>query len=110
MSKKTVCDGATLECQLGTSTSILKVPTCHGVTTQGKNQATIIDYKPNYNIFSFCLCKRVIPPVACDPVVIMKWLKAQKDCIIDYEYVLLEDCIVPCCHGGVISIVDSGQQ
>jgi hypothetical protein len=107
---KTVCDGAVLKCQLGSQESILKVPDFHGITIQEKNQANIQDYIPNYNIFTFCKCKRENPPVPCEPRIIINWLKGQKNCIVDNELALLDNCIVPCCYGGVIKIKTSGQE
>ena len=109
MGQKTVSEGATLECSLGTETSELQVPIFHGVSGQNKNQANITDSKPIFNILPFCMCKRVDPPVPCIPVVIMKWLNGQPDCVLDYELALLEKCIVPCCQGGIIRIKKCGQ-
>ncbi|HIT86330.1 MAG TPA: DUF4280 domain-containing protein [Candidatus Coprocola pullicola] len=110
MSKRIVCEGATLACSLGTKISELQIPDFHGVLSQGKNQANINDYKPNYNILSFCSCKRSIPPVPCVPSVVMKWLKGQQDGVLDCELALLEDCIVPCTFGGIIRIENCGQK
>lgn len=107
--KDAVSEGATLECTLGTNTSKLKVPNFHGVGTQGRNEANIADYIPNHNIFSFEMCLRQQPPVLCEPMVIMKWLKGHPDYILDYELALLKRCIVPCCFGGIISITQCGQ-
>jgi len=110
MGKKAVSVGAVLSCRLGTKTSKLRVPETHGVTTQGRNQANICDYEPYENIPDFGSCKRSTPPPACTPAIVMKWLKGQQDCVLDNDLALLEDCIVPCCFGGVISIVESGQK
>lgn len=110
MGYSVVKEGAALVCSLGTSQSILQVPEFHGVSTQGGNQANIADSIGGVHILSFCRCKRSIPPVACFPETGMKWLKGQKDCILDGEPALLENCIIPCIHGGVIRIVKTGQR
>ena len=106
MDKKVVIDGATLECDLGSEKSILKVPKSHGVTVKGKNQANISDNKVNENILDFKRCKRM---GVCNPMIVMKWLKGNKELIIDGEYALMDDCIVSCVQGGVIRITNCGQ-
>lgn len=110
MGYKVVKEGAILICSLGTSQSILKVPEFHGISAQGGNQANIADSVGGVNIMSFCNCKRTIPPVSCSPQTGMKWLKGQKDCVLDNELALLENCIIPCVYGGIIRIVKSGQR
>lgn len=109
MSKKNVSEDAVLECQLGTEQSFLKVPESHGISSQGRNAANIADNVVDYNIFNFCKCKREIPPVPCTPVIKTKWLKGKEDCILGTEPILMEDCIIPCCYGGIIRIVKCGQ-
>lgn len=109
MSKKNVSDEAILECPLGTKRSILKVPVSHGMSSQGRNVANIADNIVGYNIFNFCECTRTNPPVSCTPVIKTKWLKGKEDCILGTEPVLMEDGIIPCCHGGIIKIVKCGQ-
>ena len=104
-----VSEGATIECTLGTNISILRVPDFHGVSTQGRNEANISDHIPNHNIFSFTMCMRSIPPVPCTPNVIIKWLKGHPNYTLNYDLALLERCIVPCTHGGIISIRQCGQ-
>lgn len=110
MGVSTVKDGAVLVCSLGSASSILKVPVCHGVSSQGGNQANVADSVGGLNIISFCKCSRQIPPVPCTPQTQMKWLKGQKNRILDDERALLMDCIVPCIYGGIISITNSGQK
>ncbi len=105
-----VKDGAELTCSLGTENSQLKVPTFHGALLQGGNQATIADYIGNINILHFCQCKRQIPFPACTPAITMKWLKGQKNCLLDGELALLEHCFVPCVFGGIIRFVSTGQK
>ncbi|TCO67915.1 DUF4280 domain-containing protein [Marinisporobacter balticus] len=104
-----VKEGATLSCTLGTATSELKVPQSHGARMQGKNQATIADHVGNVNIMSFSMCTRVYPPVACTPSIALKWINGKKDFKIRDELALLNICIVPCMHGGIIKIQQSGQ-
>ncbi|SNS56649.1 protein of unknown function [Anaerovirgula multivorans] len=103
-------EGATLRCSLGTGTSQLKVPQSHGATLQGKNQATIEDHVANVNIMPFSMCTRVNPPVPCTPSILLKWINGKKDHKVREELALLNICIVPCVHGGIIKIEESGQQ
>lgn len=109
MSESAVKEGAVLKCSLGTAQSELKVPNNHGVESQGGNQANIADCVGNVNIMSFCSCNRQVPPVPCMPIIQMKWVKGQKTRVLDGEFTLLENCIVPCIYGGVIRILSSGQ-
>lgn len=96
MDKKIVIDGATLKCDLGFEESKLKISKCHGIVAKGKNQANISDNKVDENIFSFKKCKKM---GECKPRIVMKWLKGNKELILDGEYALMEDCIVSCAQG-----------
>lgn len=109
MDKKTVSENAILECPLGTKKSLLKVPQSHGISSQGRNAANIADNVVGYNIFEFGSCNRNSPPVSCTPMIKTKWLKGKEDCILGTEPTLMEDCIIPCCYGGVIKIIQCGQ-
>lgn len=110
MGKNIVKEGAILRCSLGTKDSVLRVPENHGASAQGENQANVTDYIGGVNIKSFCKCNRSSPPVSCSPNIVVKWLKGQKNCTLDGEAVLLEDCIVPCVYGGIIKIIKCGQK
>lgn len=110
MGKSVVKEGAVLRCSLGTEDSILKVPKSHGVSAQDGNQANISDCIGGVNIKSFCECRRDFPPVSCSPGIVIKWLKGQRNCILDGEPALLENCIVPCIYGGIIKIITNGQR
>lgn len=110
MGKSVVKEGAVLSCSLGTEDSILRVPRSHGVSAQAGNQANISDCIGGINIISFHKCRCEYPPVPCNPEIVIKWLKGQKNCILDGEPALLEDCIVPCIYGGIIKIITNGQK
>ena len=45
----------------------------------------------------------------CKPKILIKWLKGNKELIVGNEYALMDDCIVSCVHGGVIRVIDCGQ-
>ena len=104
-----ICEGATIQCTLGTATSALQVPQNHDSILKGKKQATIDDYKGNANIMPFGACARTLPPPPCSPTIVMPWLMGQADFKLRGQLSLLNICIVPCVYGGVISIVDPGQ-
>ncbi|WP_129599950.1 DUF4280 domain-containing protein [Anaerophilus nitritogenes] len=104
-----VKEGAVLSCTFGTVTSKLKVPKNHGVSMQGKNQATIADHVGNVNIMPFAMCTKTQPPVPCIPSIMVKWINGKKDFKIKDELALLNICIVPCVKGGIIKIEQSGQ-
>ncbi len=104
-----VCEGAVLECSLGTNTSNLLVPKFHGSYSVEKYQANITDCKGEINIPSFCKCKRSPILPACTPQIVIKWIKGHPDFILDGESALLKRCIVPCIFGGIIKIIENGQ-
>ena len=86
--------------------SALKVPRSHGVTVKGKNQANINDNKVDENIFKFKKCKKI---GECKPKIMIKWLKGNKELMLSNEHALMDDCIVSCAQGGVIRIINCGQ-
>lgn len=105
-----VKEGAKLSCSLGTASSTLKIPRCHGACVQGQNQAVISDNVGNVNIMPFGACKRSSPPVPCTPTIVLKWLFGNKNHRIGGEMALLNISIVPCVFGGIIKIDQSGQK
>lgn len=105
-----VVQGAELKCSLGTANSKLMIPIGHGVYIRGKKQANILDMKPMYNILPFCNCTRQVPPPPCTPAVAIPWLNGKSDVIIESSRALLDKSTVVCPLGGIISIVDDGQE
>ncbi|WP_077611779.1 DUF4280 domain-containing protein [Clostridium sp. Marseille-P2415] len=105
MSEKVqVVEGCPLTCSMGSSECSLKVPACHGACIGGKNQATVMDYKPGINITSFGICKRMTPPQPCVPVVLIPWLIEDKNYKINGEPVLFNTSVLSCVCGGIIRI------
>lgn len=105
MSEKVlVVEGCPLTCSMGSKESCLKVPTCHGACIEGKNQATVMDYKPGINILSFGTCKKMSPPQKCVPVVLIPWMTEDRNYRINGEPVLLDTSVLSCVCGGIIRI------
>lgn len=81
---KLVADGATLQCNMGTTTSSLSVSPSHGASGVNKHLATVNDYTPNTCVSSFGMCQSqsnpqvaaataaaegVLTPQPCNPVI-----------------------------------------
>ncbi|WP_164473169.1 DUF4280 domain-containing protein [Clostridium sp. E02] len=98
-------DGCLLKCTMGNGTCKLKVPKSHGAEINGKNQATVMDYKPGCNLSSFGTCRRMTPPQNCVPVVLIPWMIKDKNNQLNGEPVLSESSVLSCVCGGVIHIV-----
>lgn len=118
-----VCNGATLECTMGTSCSHLKV-TPKNVILMGQDQANIADYVSIKNIPSFGRCRSLgypptasataahhgkLTPMPCVPGTCPKWSAVDKDSLVCSEPALLKPATLKCVYGGTISIVSPGQ-
>jgi hypothetical protein len=109
MATELVKEGAILTCSLGTVQTELQVPKFHGTLLKGGNPANVGDNVGNVNILPFGECARSIPKPPCSPLIVTKWVKGQKNTMLDGDLVLIKESIVPCMYGGIISIVTSGQ-
>ncbi len=107
--EKSIRNGATLYCTLGTCKSNLIVPKTKNALINGEAQAVISDNVVGVNITNFCNCTRSSPPLPCTPAILLKWQLANKNHKIQGEIALLDNCILPCLNGGIIKIEKSGQ-
>jgi hypothetical protein len=121
---KLVVDGATLQCNMGTTTSSLSVSQSHGASGGNKHLATVDDYTPNTNISSFGMCQSqanpqvasataaaqgVLTPQPCNPVVTARWDPGCDAVKIKDLPALKEDSKCKCQWNGQISITDTSQ-
>ena len=118
-----VCTGARLRCSLGTSGCKLKA-TPKNVTLAGHDQANIADSVPRTNVPGFGKCwspanpptmaetaahHGVLTPGACALVTVPRWLAVDPNSLVCGEPALLKPATLQCVYGGVISIVNPGQ-
>ena len=106
-----VVDGATLKCSLGTSPSKLKVVR-PGMLIMGKLEANVMDSKPMTNVLPFgkCKCSGCASIKACKPETSGPWKQVVPPVVGSSEASLLQPAVLECGHGGVINIVNPGQQ
>lgn len=118
-----VCTGAILKCTMGTDRASLKA-TPKSVTLTNKNQANITDFVSVKNIPSFGKCRSLnypptaaataanhgrLTPMPCIPGTCKKWSAVDPNSLLHGEPSLLKSATLLCNFGGMISIVDAGQ-
>lgn len=109
MSKFMVRDGAPLYCTFGSCHGCLKATRDTGAQLKEANEAVASDFLPEVNIPSFGLCSSPIGGGECVPVTIMPWIQTKDDMLVGKQPVLMDDSILPCLKGGLISVVKHGQ-
>ena len=118
-----VCTGAKLRCTCGTSQSTLKA-TPKNVTLSGHDQANIADTASMVNIHSFGRCRSLLfpataaataanygrlTPMPCVPRPVPRWFAVDPQSLLYGEPALLRSATLQCVFGGIISIVNPGQ-
>ena len=124
MSMEYVCTGAKLRCSLGTLGCSLKA-TPKNVTLVGRDQANVTDTIPTDNVPGFGKCwspanpptmaataahHGVLTPGACALVTMPRWFAVDPDSLVCGEPALLKPATLQCKYGGIISIVNPGQE
>jgi hypothetical protein len=121
-----VCNGATLMCPFGASTSSLVVLPIHRMITSDQPAANINDHIPMVNVMTFGMC--ISPsnpafvsataaamgtptPVPCIPVTPAPWVTGavSPPVILDGVPALDDVSTLTCLMGGVITIVYAGE-
>ncbi|MBE1555939.1 DUF4280 domain-containing protein [Sporosarcina limicola] len=120
-----VVAGATVSCSQGDQTSILTMPTSHGVYVKDKAQMNIMDYKPYTNIQPFGKChtlanptvaaataanQGVLQPMPCTPVVTMPWIDGKADQWVEKFPTLVNQSSNMCLYCGTIKVEEDGQE
>lgn len=118
-----VTSGAKLKCSFGNKESALNAADKE-IYINNKNQANIMDFKPNINIFSFGMCSSLANPVVatatalnngilkkmpCIPLLTAPWIYGKIDVHIQGFPALLDCSKNMCMWGGVITITSHGQ-
>jgi hypothetical protein len=120
-----VVNGAQLQCSFGTSPGNLII-TPENLTNANKvPAATIMDNIPMKNILPFGMCTTlsnpqvaaataaasgVLTPQPCIPVTTAPWAPGSPTVIINKKPALNNTCKLMCNWGGVIQVVNAGQQ
>lgn len=102
-----VCNGATLKCSLGTTTSTMAVFPLHRMLTNGQPAANINDHVPLLNIMPFGVCQLTRLP--CVPATPAPWIIGAPTAILDNLPLLDDSSILNCVLAGIIQVVAAGQ-
>lgn len=120
-----VCNGATMKCSMGTSSSKLVVTPERGVFLGNQPKATIKDMKPLANIPPFGLCTSlanpvvaaataanlgVLTPMPCVPNPSGPWDPGHEIVLEKGIPALLNTCKLQCQWAGTIELIDNGQK
>ena len=103
---KVVCNGASLQCSLGSTPSILNVDP-KSVQVENTSICTESDAKPYKNIQTFGICS--LTGLPCTPIT-SSWTNASKIVMAGNESVVLESSTVICSIGGLITVTSAGQE
>lgn len=103
-----VTSGATLQCTLGSTPSVLAVPTASTVNAGNAPVATATD--TTGAIRPFGACSAMSPPQPCSPAPGASWGISSPNVLAGSRSVLNLNSKCSCQRGGLISIVAAGQQ
>lgn len=116
MSKTSVCHGAMLQCIFGSTQSFLLVPR-HATGTEALQAfATVEDSRPLSNIQPFGNCFAAAHPLAhtgaapCVPQTHSLWELRAPSVRYEQRVALRSDAALRCGYGGVITVIQAGQQ
>lgn len=116
---KQVCNGAMLKCSMGVAPSTFVVLPLHKVMSGTQPAANILDHKPMMNIMPFGSCTSptnpaVIAamgaPVPCVPVTPLPWVTGALTVLLDNAPALNDTSKLTCLMGGMIEVLQPGQQ
>ena len=108
MGEEYLVRGATLRCTMGTATSKLNLPVCHGVYCTGKPMMHMMDYIPMVNIMPFGSCV-VLQGAPCVPVTVPWMIPNMTFHLTGHIPAITTKSFCVCLLGGMISPQDSGQ-
>jgi len=106
MSRKYVVDGACLKCTLGSTEGKLKVTSQTKMHIQGKKVATDQDVQV---MPTFGSCKASSPPPPCVPD-LQQWKKTSKKVSMGSNKFVMENSVIQCSRGGMITVKDHTQK
>ncbi|MCI8408664.1 MAG: DUF4280 domain-containing protein [Lachnospiraceae bacterium] len=109
MSKYMVRDGAILHCCFGSCKGCLRATQINGVDLKDGKEAVITDFLPEVNIPSFGVCTSPLAGGECIPATILPWIQGKSDYLVGKIPALMDDSILPCLRGGIITVERNGQ-
>lgn len=124
MGREYVCNGAQMQCSMGTATTMLTVLPDRKILLDGQPMANIMDFKSMTNISPFGLCTSlanpvvaaataahlgVLTPMPCIPNTTAPWQNGKNELSLKNAPALCKDCTLQCAYMGNITIIDSGQ-
>lgn len=119
-----VCSGAIMKCTMGEQNAKLTVLPTRTVFLTGQPMANISDHASMVNLAPFGKCRSlgypatasataahhgVLTPMPCVHNTPMPWMNGKNDYLIKGQPALLKSCKCTCMWGGVISIINDGQ-
>jgi len=107
MDTKYVVRGATVKCNKGRDTSRLNLPKSHGFYVNEKAVLNDHDRVENSNVMPFGKCSIAD---RCNLFLAPKWEEAKETTLVKGRPALLATSVLSCAVGGIITIVDDGQQ
>lgn len=125
MSDSYVCSGAMMKCTMGTAPAKLTVLPTRTADLTGKPQANISDHKTMVNLAPFGLCRSLafpqtaaataaalgtLTPTPCMHNTPDPWMGGKNDYLTKGQPTLLKSSICQCKWGGIISIINDGQE
>ncbi len=120
-----VCSGATITCSFGTTPCILMVQPANRTNTSQMPTAITMDNAPTINVSTFGMCSSlsnpqvasattaamgVLTPQPCIPVTTTPWVPGSPTVKIGKQTALNNSCQLTCAWGGIITIINPGQQ
>lgn len=109
MSKYMVRDGAVLKCTYGSCEGCLNATQTNGADLKKEKEAVITDFIPLVNIPSFGMCGSPMAGGTCVPATILPWIQGKEDYLLGKIPALMDDSILPCLRGGIITVKKHGQ-
>jgi hypothetical protein len=113
------------QCSFGTTPGQLNVLPVHRVNVNHVPAATIMEYKPMVNVTPFGMCTTInnpqvaaatsaaygtLTPQPCIPNTTSPWVPGSPTVYIGNQPALNHSCQLNCMWGGVITVVNAGQQ
>lgn len=119
-----VCGTAQMQCNMGSTPSVLSVLPVRTILLSNKPMANISDNQPMVNIASFGLCRSLanptvasatsaamgaLTPMPCIPNTTSPWLNGKTDLLLKGQPALLDNCQLICNWAGNIKLNSNGQ-
>jgi hypothetical protein len=119
-----VCSTAQMQCNMGSTPSVLTVLPIRNIFLCNKPKANISDFQPLVNIAPFGLCRSLanptvasatsaamgtLTPMPCIPNTTSPWMNGKTDHLVQGQPALMDNCQLMCVWGGAIKLTSNGQ-